>query len=108
MGANATTSIFQFSRAISRDWNSEDEIIVTKLDHFANVSPWVEVAKDKHCKITSVGFDTNTGEYNLEDFEKAINHKTKIVAVNYACNALGTINPIKEIIKKMNTGKMQR
>ncbi len=99
LGANATTSIFQMSRAISRDWNSEDEVVVTKLDHFANVSPWVEAAKDKHCKITSIGFDTNTGEYNLNDFEKAITHKTKIVAVNYACNAIGTINPIKEITK---------
>ena len=99
LGANATTSIFQFSRAISREWISEDEIVITKLDHFANVSPWVEVAKDKNCKITSVGFDLNTGEYNLADFEKAITNKTKIVAVNYACNALGTINPIKEITK---------
>lgn len=99
LGANATTSIFQFSRAISRDWNSEDEVVVTKLDHFANVSPWTEVAKDKNCKITSVGFDLNTGEYNLADFEKAITNKTKIVAVNYACNAIGTINPIKEITK---------
>lgn len=99
LGANATTSMFQFSRAISRDWNSDDEVVVTKLDHFANVSPWVEVAKDKHCKITSVGFDTNTGEYNLDDFEKAITHKTKIVAVNYACNAIGTINPIKQITR---------
>lgn len=98
-GANATTSIFQFSRAISRDWNSDDEVVVTKLDHFANVSPWVEVAKDKQCKVTSVGFDTTTGEYNLADFEKTITTKTKIVAVNYACNALGTINPIKEITK---------
>ena len=99
LGANATTSIFQFSRAISRDWVSEDEVVVTKLDHFANVSPWVEVAKDKNCKITSVGFDLDTGEYNLADFEKAITNKTKIVAVNYACNAIGTINPIKEITK---------
>ena len=99
LGANATTSIFQFSRAISRDWTSEDEVVVTKLDHFANVSPWAEVAKDKNCKITSVGFDLNTGEYNLADFEKAITNKTKIVAVNYACNAIGTINPIKEITK---------
>ena len=99
LGANATTSIFQFSRAISREWISEDEIVVTKLDHFANVSPWVEVAKDKNCRITSIGFDLNTGEYNLADFEKAITNKTKIVAVNYACNALGTINPIKEITK---------
>jgi cysteine desulfurase family protein (TIGR01976 family) len=98
-GTNATTSIFQFSRAISRDWTSEDEVVVTKLDHFANVSPWVEVASDKHCKVTSIEFDTNTGEYNLDDFEKAITNKTKIVAVNYACNALGTINPIKEITK---------
>jgi cysteine desulfurase family protein (TIGR01976 family) len=99
LGANATTSIFQFSRAISRDWTSEDEVVVTKLDHFANVSPWVEAAKDKNCRITSVGFDLNTGEYNLADFEKAITNKTKIVAVNYACNAIGTINPIKEITK---------
>jgi cysteine desulfurase family protein (TIGR01976 family) len=98
-GANATTSMFQFSRAISRDWNSDDEVVVTKLDHFANVSPWVEVANDKQCKVTSIGFDLDTGEYNLEDFEKAITHKTKIVAINYACNAIGTINPIKEITK---------
>lgn len=99
LGANATTSIFQFSRAISRNWMSDDEVVVTKLDHFANVSPWVEVANDKNCKVTSVGFDLNTGEYNLADFEKAITNKTKIVAVNYACNAIGTINPIKEITK---------
>lgn len=99
LGTNATTTIFQFSRAISRDWISDDEVVVTKLDHFANVSPWVEVAKDKHCKVTSVGFNKATGEYDLNDFEKAITHKTKIVAVNYACNAIGTINPIKEIIK---------
>ena len=99
LGANATTSVFQFSRAISRDWTSNDEVVVTKLDHFANVSPWVEVAKDKNCKITSVGFDTNTGEFNVADFENAITNNTKLVAVNYACNALGTINPIKEITK---------
>jgi cysteine desulfurase family protein (TIGR01976 family) len=98
-GANATTSIFQFSRALCRNWTSEDEIIVTKLDHFANVSPWVEVAKDKNCKVTSVNFDTNTGEFNIDDFEKAITKNTKLVALNYACNAIGTINPIKEIIK---------
>jgi len=99
LGANATTSVFQFSRAISRDWTSNDEVVVTKLDHFANVSPWVEVAKDKHCKVTSVNFDINTGEFNVADFEKAITKNTKLVALNYACNAIGTINPIKEIIK---------
>lgn len=99
LGANATTSVFQFSRAISRDWKEDDEVVVTKLDHFANVSPWVEVANDKKCKITSVGFNTNTGRYNLDDFKKAITNKTKIVAVNYACNAIGTINPVKEIVK---------
>ena len=99
LGANATTSIFQFSRALSRNWTSEDEVVVTKLDHFANVSPWVEVAHDKNCKVTSIRFDLDTGKYNLEDFEKAITTKTKIVAVNYACNAIGTISPIKEITK---------
>ena len=82
LGANATTSVFQFSRAISRDWTSDDEVVVTKLDHFANVSPWVEVAKDKHCKVTSINFDTNTGEFNVADFEKAITKNTKLVALN--------------------------
>ena len=99
LGANATTSIFQFSRALSRNWTSDDEVVVTKLDHFANVSPWVEAAKDKNCKVTKVGFDVNTGKYNLEEFKKAITDKTKIVAVNYACNAIGTINPVKEIVE---------
>ena len=96
-GANATTSVFQFSRALSRNWTDNDEVVVTKLDHFANVSPWVEVANDKKCKVTSMGFDKNNGTYNLKDFEKAITNKTKLVAVNYACNANGTINQIKEI-----------
>ena len=50
LGANATTSIFQFSRALSRNWTSDDEVVVTKLDHFANVSPWVEAVKIKIVK----------------------------------------------------------
>ena len=99
IGANATTSIFQFSRALSRDWKENDEVVVTDLDHFANVSPWVEAANDKRCKVNTIKFDTKSGKYNLNDFEKAITNKTKIVAVNYACNAIGTINPVKEIVK---------
>ena len=55
-------------------------------------------SKDKNCKVTKVGFDVNTGKYNLEEFKKAITDKTKIVAVNYACNAIGTIN-VKEIVE---------
>ena len=65
-------------------------MVVTKLGHFANVSPWVEVAKDKHYKVTD-SFDTNTGEFNVADFEKAAKN-TKLVALNYACNAIGTIS----------------
>ncbi len=96
-GANATTSIFQFSRALSRDWVEGDEVIVTKLDHYANVSPWIEVANDKGAIVKTIGFDTETGSYNLTDFENQITERTKVVAVNYACNSIGTISPIKEI-----------
>ena len=96
-GANASTSIFQFSRALSRDWNENDEVIVTKLDHYANVSPWVEAANDKGATVKTIGFDPATGAYRLSDFENEITDRTRIVAVNYACNAIGTISPIKEI-----------
>lgn len=98
-GANATTSIFQFSRAISRDWTSDDEVVVTKLEHFANFSPWTLAANDKGATVKYVGFNHSDGTYDLTEFEKAITNKTKIVAVNYACNAIGTINPIKKIVE---------
>jgi cysteine desulfurase/selenocysteine lyase len=75
-----------------------DEIVVTRLDHDANISPWLLVAEDRGCKVRWVDFDVEDGTLKLDDFAKAMERKPKIVAFGYASNALGTINPVGEII----------
>ena len=98
-GANMTTLTLHLSRSISRDWQPGDEIVVTRLDHDANVSPWLLAAADRGCKVNWVDFDLEDGTLRLEDFEKALARKPRLVAVGYASNALGTINPVEKIIQ---------
>jgi len=98
-GANMTTLTLHISRSISRTWNAGDEIIVTRLDHDANVTPWVLAAEDRGCKVNWVDFDVEDGTLKLDDLQKALEHKPRFVAVGYASNSLGTINPVGRIIK---------
>lgn len=106
-GANMTTLTLHFSRSISRNWNPGDEIVVTRLDHDANVTPWVLAAQDRGCKITWVDFDVEDGTLKLNDLQKALEHKPRFLAIGYASNALGTINPLAQIIKMAhNAGAM--
>ncbi len=98
-GANMTTLTLHLSRSISRDWNPGDEIVVTRLDHDANVSPWVLAAQDRGCKIIWVDFDVEDGTLKLDEMQKALERKPKFLALGYASNALGTINPVEKIIK---------
>ena len=98
-GANMTTLTLHISRSLSRSWNPGDEIVVTRLDHDANVTPWVLAAQDKGCKIIWVDFDVEDGTLKLDDMQKALDRKPRFVAVGYASNALGTINPLAQIIK---------
>ena len=98
-GANMTTLTLHLSRSISRDWKPGDEIVVTRLDHDANVSPWLLAAADHDCKVNWVDFDLEDGTLRMEDFEKALARKPRLVAVGYASNALGTINPVQKIIQ---------
>ncbi len=93
-GANMTTLTLYLSRSISRSWNPGDEIVVTRLDHDANVSPWVLAAADRGCKVNWVDFDVEDGTLRLDDLEKALERKPRLVAVGYASNSLGTINPV--------------
>jgi cysteine desulfurase family protein (TIGR01976 family) len=95
-GANMTTLTFSFSRAIGRALQPGDEIIVTHLDHDANISPWLALA-ERGIIIKWADFDVADCRLNLEHLSSLLSNKTKLVALGYASNAVGTINPIRKI-----------
>ena len=97
-GANMTTLTFHLSRALSLNYGPSDEIVVTELDHHANIDPWRRLAVERGVTIRTVRMDTATGQLNSEDLERFIGPKTKVVAIGAASNALGTINDLKKII----------
>jgi len=98
-GNNMTTLTLYISRSISREWKEGDEIVVTRLDHDANVTPWVLAAQDRGVKVNWVDFDVEDGTLKLDDLQKALDRKPRLLAVGYASNGLGTINPVDKIIK---------
>jgi cysteine desulfurase family protein (TIGR01976 family) len=98
-GNNMTTLTLHVSRSIARTWNAGDEIVVTRLDHDANITPWVLAAQDRGVNIRWVGFHPENGTLNLDDFQKALENKPRLVAVGYASNALGTINPVAKLVQ---------
>jgi cysteine desulfurase family protein (TIGR01976 family) len=98
-GNNMTTLTLHISRSISRDWKEGDEIVVTRLDHDANVTPWVLAAQDRGVKVNWVDFDVEDGTLKLDELQKILERKPKFLAVGYASNALGTINPVAKIIQ---------
>ena len=97
-GQNMTTITFAVSRAIARELNPGDEILLTTLDHDANFSPW-KALEEKGIVIRQVDIREADCTLDLEDLKRKLNEKTKIVAVGYASNAVGTINPVAEITK---------
>ncbi len=98
-GNNMTTLTLHMSRSLARGLNAGDEILVTRMDHDANISPWMLVAEDRGCNLTWVDFDVEDGTLKLDEFEKALERKPKIAAFGYASNALGTINPVRKMVK---------
>jgi cysteine desulfurase family protein (TIGR01976 family) len=103
-GQNMTSLTFAFSRAIGRELNPGDEIVVTCLDHDANVSPWLTMAEDctrngRGVTVRWVDIRDEDCTLDMDDLAAKINAKTKLVAVGYASNAVGTINPVREIIQ---------
>ncbi len=97
-GNNMTTITLHLSRSLSREWKEGDEIVVTRLDHDANVTPWVLAAQDRGVNVNWVNFDVEEGTLNLDEAQKALARKPKLFAVGYASNSLGTINPVKKLI----------
>ena len=98
-GPNMTTLTFAMSRAIGRELKPGDEIVVTRLDHDANVSPWLAMAEDRGITVRWAEIHDQDCTLDMADLASKINSKTKLVAAGYASNAVGTINPIKEIVR---------
>lgn len=98
-GNNMTTLTLYVSRSIARAWNAGDTIVVTRLDHDANASPWLLAAQDRGVQVRWVDFDVENGTLDMEDLQRALESKPRLVAVGYASNALGTINPVKKVIE---------
>ncbi len=99
-GANMTTLTFAFSRALAQTWQPGDNIVVTDLDHDANVTPWVLAARARGVAVHYVGIRTGDCTLDLADLDRKLNSKTRLVAVGCASNAVGTINPVRDIVKR--------
>ena len=97
-GQNMTTITFALARAIGRELKSGDEIVVSTLDHDANVAPW-RALEEKGVVIRQVDIRESDCTLDMEDLRHKLSAKTKLVAVGYASNIAGTINPVAEITK---------
>ena len=98
-GANMTTLTFHLARALGKTWQSGDEIVVTELDHHANVAPWHYLQTERGMNLQTVRMTAPTGQLDWDSFERAVTKRTKLIAIGAASNALGTINEVDRVIK---------
>lgn len=97
-GANMTTLTFAVSRALARSWLPGDEIVVTWLDHEANVGPWQQAAADAGVVVHKVPVRLADGTLDLAQFHEMLSPRTRLVAVGLASNMTGTVNPVAEMV----------
>jgi cysteine desulfurase family protein (TIGR01976 family) len=97
-GANMTTLLFHVSRAIGRTLEPGDEIIVTELDHHANIAPWQALARERGAVLKWVPLDLRTSHLDFDAYARALSPRTRVVAVGAASNALGTITDVRSLI----------
>src|SRR2546421_5854373 len=98
-GPNMTTLTLAISRSLARTLQPGDEIVVTRLDHDGNVAPWLLIAEERGCTVRWVGIHEEDCTLDLADMELQITERTKIVAVGYASNAVGTINDVSRVVQ---------
>lgn len=96
-GPNMTTLNYGISRALSRTWGEGDEVVVTELDHRANVDPWLQAAKDAGAAVRWLPLDTDTLTLDYEALESVITARTKLVAVGLASNIVGTVTDVARV-----------
>ena len=98
-GNNMTTLTMHLSRALGLQWGAGDEIVVTELDHHANIDPWLRLERERGVSVRLVRMNVETGELEWGDLERFITSKTKLVAIGAASNALGTINDVEQAVR---------
>ncbi len=98
-GNNMTTLTFHLSHSLAAEFGPDDEIVVTRLDHDANVMPWVMLAEDTGAQVRWADVDLETCTLDMEHLQSLITPKTRLVAIGYASNAVGTINDVKTVIR---------
>ena len=91
-GPNTTTMIYHLSRALGRSLGPGDEIVITELEHHANVAPWQALEIERGVRLNICQMDPETGQLDWDDFERLITKQTKVVSFGAGCNALGTVN----------------
>lgn len=97
-GPNMTTLTLSVSRALARNWEAGDELLVTRLDHDANVAPWLAVAADRGMTVRWLDFAPDTGRLRLDQLPDLLSERTRLVAVGAASNALGVLNDLPAIV----------
>jgi cysteine desulfurase family protein (TIGR01976 family) len=96
-GANMTTLTFHLARALGRGWDETDEILVTELDHHANVAPWRALERERGVRVVVARMRPEDGTLDLDDVERKIGRRTRLVAIGAASNALGTIVDVPRV-----------
>jgi cysteine desulfurase family protein (TIGR01976 family) len=100
-GPNMTTLAFGLSRALARTLRSGDEVVVSRLDHDANIAPWVAAAEDAGARVKWIDFDPSDCTIDLESLDRAVSDRTRICAFTLASNAVGTFTPAADIVRRV-------
>ena len=98
-GQNMTSLTFHLARALGRDWNRGDEVVVTELDHHANVDTWRSLEHERGITIRVLPMNVETGQLELDKLSDLLSARTVLVAIGAASNALGTINDIEQVVQ---------
>jgi cysteine desulfurase family protein (TIGR01976 family) len=97
-GANMTTLTFHLARALGRDWGAGDTVVVTELDHHANVAPWRALERDRGIQVAVASMRPDAGQLDWDDLELLLARSPRLLAIGGASNALGTINDIARAV----------
>jgi cysteine desulfurase family protein (TIGR01976 family) len=98
-GPNATTLLFAFSRAVGRELGPGDEVLVTTLDHDANITPWVMAAEDAGATVRTVDIREEDATLDIDSFRANLSERTKVAAFTLASNAVGTVTPAPDLVR---------
>lgn len=102
VGPSMTSLTFRLSRALARQWSPGDEIVVTRMDHDANIAPWLAVAQERGLRVRWLPFDAHTWRIEPDALEAVLNERTRLVALNYASNLTGSVNDVTALVRRVH------